>query len=395
MINNQQKVENRRNWKGQVVDYDAIKAYEPRECLYCLTDAQVSVLAGIIEPVAWATRWQSETQPIDPAWTLEFYNDITRRLQMSCCGDNLLYRYAVDGVLESSDDGGITWTPAPQDDIRITATEFPPVPGEPSSDKKCIAATGMKVLIKSQIGDQLTDDMSRYTLDQLIKDWTSTYIGTSNPFQAILTVIVNQIFALSIALIRAALTDPVYETLQCIFLCRMSDDLSFTEAQKASVISDVGDQIGGIATLFLQQLINLLGSRGLTNLARAYGSTTGDCSDCDDCPTPCGTHWEIYPDAMPNRYGTILERGDDYLIVEATVLTGSNYYIILQTTGMDDCCYLTSHTDWPVTAPQTATGLLCGENFPVHGISDNQCIWLIQMQEGAPFTRRVTFSDCP
>lgn len=285
MINNQQRVENRRNWKGQVVDYDAIKDYEERECLYCLTDAQIAVLAGFIEPLAWTTRWQSNTQEIDPVWTANFYNDITRRLQMSCCGDEspIRYRYTEDGVLESSSDDGLTWEPAPNSDIRNTATIFPPIPGEPSDDKKCIAATGMSNLIKQQVGDQLTDDMARYTLNELLQDWTSTYIGTSNPFTAILTVAANQIFALAIALLIPALTNEVYDTLQCIFYCRISDDLTFDSGSAEQVRQDIGSKIEGIATLFLQQLVFLLGSAGLTNLARSMGATEGNCDACTDC----------------------------------------------------------------------------------------------------------------
>ncbi len=395
MINNQQIVENRRNWKGQVVDYDAIQAYENRECTYCLTDAQVAVLAGIIEPLAWATRWQSDSQAIDPLWTEQFRNDIQRRLAMGCCGDNVLYRYTEDGTLESSEDGGVTWEPAPQDDIRQTATIFPPVPGEPSNDKKCIAATGMTLLIRSQIGENLTDDMGRYALDELIRDWTQTYIGTSNPFQAILTVVVNQIFALSIALIRAALTDTVYDTLTCIFLCRIADDLSFNEGQKANVINDIGEQIGGIATLFLQQLINLLGPRGLTNLARSYGAAEGDCDDCDDCPTPCPEHWHIYAPES-GHFGEILEVGEGYLIAQTTgINTNNNYYIYLVTDNPDDCCYLNSYEILEGTCAVFAAS--CGQAIgaPLYVTGGEICVDQLQPQSTGPFKIKFILSDCP
>jgi len=367
MINNQQIVENRRHWKGQVVDYDAIRAYETRECSYCLTDAQVSVLAGIIEPLAWSTRWQSETQPIDKDWIEQFRNDIQRRLNMGCCGDNVIYRYNEDGVLESSEDGGVTWQPAPQDDIRITAPQFPPVPGEPSPDKKCIAATGMSHLIKEQVGDQLTDEMTRYELNELIRDWTSTYIGTSNPFMAILTVAANQIFALIIAVLRPALTDEVYDILTCIFYENISDDLDFSESDIDSIREDIGGQIFGIATLFLQQLVYLMGSAGLTNLSRASGATEGDCSYCSECGIAvsfageleyaeylgdCVYRLESIPESgyhvvymwFDNISG-VFDAGACGKITDFTILDGGTYY----ETGTVDCVTGVSHPGAPIT----------------------------------------------
>jgi len=149
----------------------------------------------------------------------------------------------------------------------------------------------MVALIKSQVGDQLTDDISRYELDELISDWVGTMIDSSNPFEALLTIAANQIFALVISLLRPALTETVYDTLLCIFYCNMADDASFNAAQLEDVRTDIGDQIGGIATLFLQQLVFLLGTVGLTNLARAAGATTGDCSECPECDPIARVWW--------------------------------------------------------------------------------------------------------
>jgi hypothetical protein len=205
---------------------------------------------------------------------------------MSCCGDEIpiQYQYTSDGVLQMSTDGGATWVDAPERDPRNNSTRFPPMSGADGNDKKCIAATGAAALVKEQVGDQLTDDMGRYTLSQLITDWVGTMIESSNPFQALVTVIANQIFALVIATLRPALTDAVYDTFKCILYCDMLADASFNDAQWAQVRSDITDQIGGIAGVFLEHLVYLLGVVGLTNLCRAGGAATGDCSTCD-CPS--------------------------------------------------------------------------------------------------------------
>lgn len=289
----------RRNWKAQTFLIDHYIPDDTKECQYCLTEKQAEILRGIVEPLAWETRWWSDTSDIiDRDAITAFRDDIVRRLMMSCCGDEgILFRYTGDGVLQQSEDGGTTWTDAPEKDPRNNSPQFPPLPGDDGDEKKCIAATGMAQLMKEQVANQLTDDMSRYTLEQLLKDWTGTAINSGgNIFQILLTIATNQIFALVIATLRAALTDAVFDTLKCIFFCHIKDDASFDAAGVDAVLTDIGDQIGGIATLFLQQLVNLLGVGGMTNLARAGGATTGDCSacDCNPCVDGCTVDWTFY-----------------------------------------------------------------------------------------------------
>jgi len=326
------RINNRRGWKAETFPYDYFIPDDSRECQYCLTDKQAEILRGIIEPLGWETRWWSATDTaINRDEIQAFRDDLIRRLMMSCCGDEApdQFRWTEDGVLERSQDGGATWTPAPEFDPRQNSPRFPEPAGTEGASKRCIAATGMVAIIKQQIGDQLTDDMSHYTLGQLIADWVGTMIGTSNPFKALIVIAVNQIFALIISVLRAALTETVYDTLLCIFYCNMANDISFDEARLDQVTTDIGDQIGGIATLFFQQLINLLGVVGLTNLARAGGATSGDCSDCPECPSD----WvRIY---VSTGGGT--ETGwDGEWLYASPVHDGSHYTLFVQRTNPAD-----------------------------------------------------------
>ena len=240
---------------------------------------------------------------------------------MSCCGDEapIQYRWTVDGVLQQSTDGGETWEDAPDFDPRNNSPQYPPVPGEDGDDKKCIAATGMVNLIKSQVAENLTEDMSRYTLGQLVTDWVTTYINSSNPFEALLTIATNQIFALVISAVIAALTDPVWDTLQCIFYCRMADDASFDSGAWSNVRSDITDQIGGVAGLFLEHLVYLLGAVGLTNVARSQAATEGDCSDCGCGDDTCVDNWEVgfWNGGVFTNTGNEDSRGSDYIIAHS------------------------------------------------------------------------------
>jgi hypothetical protein len=258
------------------------------------------VFVGLLAQPTYWFNWQRDEahsgRQLAQYWT-RLFTDIDWST-MSCCCDQppVQFRWTEDGDLERSVDGGVTWTPAPEYDPRLNSPRFPEPPGAESDDKKCIAATGMTALIKEQVGDNLTDDMARFTLGELISTWVQTMIQSSNPFQALITIAANQIFALVIAVLRPALTEAVYDMLTCIFYCNMADDISFNASQLDNVTTAVGDQIGGVATLFFQQLINLLGVVGLTNLARAGGASSGDCSDCDctPCIDECMTEWTWY-----------------------------------------------------------------------------------------------------
>lgn len=336
------QINERRNWKAQTFPYDYYIPDETQECQYCLTEKQAEILRGIVEPLAWDTRWWSDLgTPISKDKIEAFRDDIIRRLIMSCCGDDgILFQYSDTGVLQESDDGGLTYHDVPEKDPRNNSPRFPPMSGSDGDDKKCTAATGMVALIKEQVGDQLTDDMSRYTLNQLITDWVHTMVTTSNPFTALVTVVANQIFALIIATLRPALTSGVYDTLQCIFYCNMSPDATFTDTQWSSVRDDITAQIGGIAGIFLEHLVYLLGVAGLTNLARAAGATSGDCSSCD-----CGNcdldNWVTY-------FGTEVSRTTDTIIVTALFNPpDGRYHAVVLVPDNAACCYVSFNRSSP------------------------------------------------
>jgi len=302
-----------------------------------------------------------------------------------------LYRYDTDGNLERSTDGGTTWTPAPEYDPRKYSPQFPPMTGDDGTDKKCLAATGAAALLKEQVGDQLTDGMSRYTLSQLITDWVKTMIESSNPFQALVTVISNQIFALVIATLRPALTDTVYDTFKCILYCRMAPDASFNDARWAGVRSDITAQIGGIAGIFLEHLVYLLGTGGLTNLVRAGGAAPGDadCSTCGECD--CSVHW----DAQPGAPGILVGRGEGYVDIEA-VLSGSVYYATAWTGSNSVCCKWDGYEILSGTITDSNQSWAeCGSGSISSGpLFGDHCLWILQYSSSVPFTVRMNFLPC-
>jgi hypothetical protein len=335
----------KKSWKAFQVNYDTIRAASERLCCHCLSEQQVLAIMAMVEYLKWPTRWVSDEGDIDRDFIDAFTSGLEFQIMSGCADENIpiQYRYSSAGVLERSLNGGTTWTDASLYDPRVNSPTFPPIPGDDGASKRCAAAASAAALIEEQIGAQLTDDMTRYTLNQLINDWTQVYIGTSNPFQALMTVISNQIFALVIATLRPALTSEVYDTLRCIIYCHISSSAFVSGAAWYAIRSDITDQITGIAGVFLEHLVYLLGNGGLTNLCRSGAIAEATCDDCDLCPEPCNqADWingVYYLGVDYNaRGGTIVERGDNYMVLQSTPRGDGDYEIAFYPTDHVSQC---------------------------------------------------------
>lgn len=364
MANNDPKGRQKKGWKAFQADYDFVFAQSDRGCTYCLTLQQTAALLAMTEYLSWPTRWVSEVGEIDRDLIASFTDGLERALMAGCCDDNMpiQYRWLADGTLQRSLNGGGTWVDAPEFDPRNNSPQSPPLPDDETDQVRCDMAASVAEAIKEQVGEQLTDDMSRYTLDELLQDWVTTYINFWDPFTAIVTIAANQIFALVISALRAALTTEVYDLLKCLVLEHMPADGLWTPAAAESLRASVSASISGIAGQFLQHLIYLMGAVGLTNLSRS-GFVVG--ADCDDCEPPtCTSSFNIFCDV-----GEITDITEEYLEVEcaANPLTGG-YGVALSTGNADYCCYVVAVTNAAGTpiSPLSAYRA-CGEPVPECG----------------------------
>lgn len=331
----------------------------------------------------------------DGDWITAF--DLGACMTNNCCDDTPpIYRFTIDGILERSTDDGATYEPAPQYDPRRNSPQFPPLAGDDNATKRCLAAAGAAALIKQQVGNELTDDMGRYTLAELISDWVNTVVNDGgNILEALITLAANQTFAIGIATLRAALTDTVYDTLQCILYCNISPDASFSEAQWQAVKSDIAEQIGGIASLFLQHLVNVLGAVGLTNLARSGGATEGDCDDCE-CGG-CSDLWVINPEGVPEGYhGTVIGRDETSITVQSGRLPDSfGLYYLWVWTGSSAACCETLDAE-AIEGSWLGVDVLwraCGSNSDTAGNPAGQNMWSIFIKSSVPFTANIIFAS--
>jgi len=309
-------------WKGTQLGYDKliVSPDTTRECCYCLTDAQAQALLAAIDAFRYITRWYFQTE-IDAEFTNNFVNDIQRRLMTPCGCDEtgIIYAYNSDGVLTQSNNGGVSYTPVPEKDPRNNSPLFPPPMGE-DPDKCPLADSAVDTLIVD-IFDNLTPEMNRDDMDELIRAWVTTYINTSNPFIALLTVIVNLIIGLGVDLIIENLTSEVWAQLRCCFNDTMNDDFSYDTDAWEALRECITNEIGGIAGIFLEHLIFLAGSAGCTNLIRA-GRGSED-ADCD-----CTEYLRVY---VSTGGGTEVDWDGEWLTMNP-VADGDHYTGFFQTT---------------------------------------------------------------
>jgi hypothetical protein len=304
-----------------------------------LSDQDIAALLSLTEYLKWPTRWVKNDGDVDRDTILKFIEGTERRLMSGCCDDNMpiQYRYSIEGVLQRSLNGGTTWVDAPEYDPRVYSSQYPPLAGADGTDKKCAAATGAALLIKEQVGDQLADSMSRNVLNQLITDWVKTYLQTSNPFIALVTVISNLIFSLVIATLRPALTSGVYDQLKCILYCNIGDDATVSDAQWSQIRADILSDITGIAGIFLEHLIYLLGTMGTTNMLRAGGASSGDCSACSCGGGTCALDFNV-------DEGTLVSNDGYYVVIDAA-WNGTKYVASVTRNDFGVCCtYLNFET---------------------------------------------------
>jgi len=362
-----------------------------------------SVVAGLLYELQYWFNWQRDEErsgrECAAVWK-EIYLNIDWSTMSCCCDDNppVRYRWTEDGTLEKSTDAGETWTPAPEDDTRNSSPQFPPLPDDETEQVRCDMAASVAEAINQQVGLQLTEDMSRFELDELIETWTTTYLETWNPLLALIQIAANQIFSLGVAAVIAALTEEVYEDLKCIVLDHMPDSGEWSAAEAEALRADVQSSITGIAGLFLQHLIYLMGAVGLTNLSRSGFVVDADCAECNDTIG-------IY--LTTENFGIFDGIVDGaYQFQGTTDGPGAEYTLYIQ--FVPDAAYCSSPSDCHyLTLEETVVGIIdqafctyttCGTCSQVNkGLTNfneiSTATWVLVSSD--PFTVRLTASDIP
>lgn len=389
------------------LDYDFITSLDPDACCYCLTDQQVQMILGMADYIGWRTRWFSSSGEIDKQTILDLQGGLVDALMNGCCGDTEVIIYRYNGtVLEQSSDGGVTWTPAPLADYRITSTEWPNPNDVGLDNSKCQGADGVIVTLRDKITQTVTEDMGATAILGVIAAALLIFLseGTTLAISAQVTALVAAILGAGVSAWQAAFTTDVWDHLRCLIFCIMEDDLSIDQAGVDELYASLDTEFTGIVIPTLKGYINAAGPVGLTNMMRSgSGDPDSNCDDCD-CPVPCAIEqwtagwWNagVYADP-PYWGGMIVDSGPDFITIQSGDRGDGQQVIALTTEDGLICCGFTA--EFVGGAPTTLHFFnACGDhaNYATQVSDDTgpfthpftQCF--LQMDTGGPYQVKFT-----
>lgn len=211
----------------------------------------------------------------------------------NCDCPTTLYRWTASGVLETSDDNGVTWIPSPNSDPRNTATLLPPLPGAPGAVMRCQAAENIAANFTTQI-EQYADEVeltgNALEVAAAIAGSIAVFLGIFAPFTAFVAVLAAELVVRGASAVRAAFDGDVWERFKCNLYCRIYEDGTVTNAIIEEIKAQIDIDETGITNILLKQMIDTLGPNGLTNAGRVGGA---DGDTCEECICEC-METEIY-----------------------------------------------------------------------------------------------------
>lgn len=206
---------------------------------------------------------------------------------MTCCHENRITRVTNNGQIETSDDGGLTWSPAkPGDDARLSYPIMP-IPAS-GGNLRCELASSATYLMQDAQAKYSANLGQGKSAAELVAAILAALVFLELLTAGFATVILMPLIAatlgLSQAAFDAAFTAQVWEYVQCAIYCRTkSDGSAYTEEDVDIIRSQISGQISGVAALWIDDQLKLWRANLLTNAARSGFSTDFDCSTCE-CP---------------------------------------------------------------------------------------------------------------
>jgi len=187
-------------------------------------------------------------------------------------------RYNADcDCVQTSYDGGDTWTDTPNADPRhFTGNLYPPTTG---MDPQCLSAGNMVDRIKF-ILDTFIESATIFQATTSVLNILILLLPGAGILIDLVLAIAEALFDIGLVVVDAALTSGVYDQLLCIIYCEIGADGQVSPSQFSVIRSRVDEQIGGTAAIAIDYALSQLGEVGLSN-AGTIGESTRDCSGCD------------------------------------------------------------------------------------------------------------------
>lgn len=313
---------------------------------YCLqvNGEWLSHILGVLIALDQPDTWDGTKTEVEDArhQVNEIMACFMKGNEMCCCGDStpaqpILHRVTVDGRLEVSYDGGLTWEPDPEDE-RLTAPALPPPVTSGESATKCDAATNGLEHLKDYVA-AVSEQLAVAGVATTIAGAIATFICVSvlliapETFPAIYPLLVaaaTAAFSVGQSAFDAAFTNTVWDDMLCILYCHIEDDGHFTEGGFSAVLADIPVKItDSIANYQLREIIKGMGIEGLNNIC-SYGNAA--LSDCSACDCACSNNFTA-------AQGTPLETPyyEGYTSYQS-VFNGEVNAIVITTAAESVCC---------------------------------------------------------
>lgn len=398
----------RQSFKALLLNYDALLAASDKECCYSLSEREIDILLAFVDYTAWKTRYEPTETEIDQNLIDQWQGNLARKLMSGCCPDEgLLTRFTTDGVFQTSDDGGVTWVDAPEQDPRNQAVQNPPLPGEPSDNKKCAAADNVRDIFK-QYRDNLNAMLDASpTLVSVIAGilaFIAVITGISGAaigISVLLMGLASFLLTLESGGVTALITDTVLHDFRCMAYCRMDQDGRLTYEAWQGLLADIAAGFADFPELFFYQTVNAMGYIGMNNAATT-GVTTAD--DCDCGCGECTTEWHTDNLGGGGNRGTFVGEFDGFLRYSSTDGGSGTQQIFLNSLDPDACCKLVAFVVESGNPEDIAAyyHVACGNAISIGNLEDGWalegCYNFLGVQTttgtNIPFTIDFLFAPC-
>lgn len=328
----------RTTMSGKIIqlDYDFITSLDGC-CSYCLTDAQVQMILGVLDYFGWSTRWYSESGLIDQSVILKLQADLGEALMCGCCDENgQLKRLTPDGHWQISNDDGVTWIDYPPGDPRQPVPRRPtyPVPVEGEEIPKCQWADSIVQMVKTQFVAELSLEATIRDIIAALGALLTLVLSLAGVVSVLigLASLPAIIFAFGVLAMQEAFTEEVWDRFRCNLYDNMGASGINSQEQVDAIYARIATDETGIVVIVLQQIVALFGVNGMINAANAgFGSPDATC-DCEDCSCDLSI-WSRIDDRMN------LPVIDGCTITQEAALIAGNYYIGIMT-DYPDCCVM-------------------------------------------------------
>jgi hypothetical protein len=240
------------------------------------------------------------------------------------------------GQVEQTNDGGVTWAPAPSQDPRLIYQQLPVA----TSNPRCDAAARMAALLQQHIELQITNvdaGATQIFLANTLVTAASFAFGITIVFPAVLTF-VGTVLALGSVALHGAFDTYDWDALKCKIYCLVSTDGRLNQAGLDALYEFL---LEGTVTqnLVLGGTLSYMGY-GVLSDAAALRTETGDCTSCTCAACQYKrlneggfSGWNI-GDFVPGIAGGVYDTLNDRVIGRWRQLSGS-YWGVYVLTSVD------------------------------------------------------------